>query len=294
MAMTDIVATPQFSWNKGSRAWALIGAYAALALFVLIFLFPPYYMLLTSMKSSTEIAAGGTNPWLVRDGVTLDQYTTLLTETPFATFFVNSIIVSVASVAVTMLISIMAAYSLARMRFPGSGALATGVFLTYLVPGTLLFIPMFKVVASLGLINSIWGLVLVYPTFMVPFCTWLLIGYFGSIPKELDEAAQIDGCNHIQMMLRVFVPVAMPGIIAATIFAFTAAWGQFLYPAAYVYSTDQNVLTSGIMTTLIRGDSYFWGQLMAAGVLAAAPPILLFVFLMDYYVAGLTSGATKG
>lgn len=169
MATTDIVATPQLTWNKGSRTWALIGAYAALALFVLIFLFPPYYMLLTSMKSSAEIAAGGTNPWLVRDGVTLDQYTTLLTETPFATFFVNSIIVSVASVAVTMLISIMAAYSLARMRFPGSGALATGVFLTYLVPGTLLFIPMFKVVASLGLINSIWGLVLVYPTFMVPF-----------------------------------------------------------------------------------------------------------------------------
>ncbi|MCZ7854627.1 carbohydrate ABC transporter permease [Agrobacterium salinitolerans] len=278
----------------GDRKWALIGAYLCLAIFVLIFLFPPYYMIVTSLKSNGEIASVGGNPWMINQGATLEQYTKLIRDTPFVTFFLNSIVVAVCSVAITMVVSIMAAYSLARMHFFGAGALATGIFLTYLVPGTLLFIPLFRVVAGLGLINSIWGLILIYPTFMVPFCTWLMIGYFGSIPKELDEAARIDGCNHFQLLVKVFIPVAMPGIVAAIIFAFTAAWGQFLYPTAYIYSTDQNVLTSGIMASLIRGDSYFWGELMAAGVLAAAPPIIIFVFLMDYYVSGLTSGATKG
>ena len=280
--------------GKGSRRWALIAAYAFLALFIIVFLFPPYYMLLTSLKTSNEIVSASGNPWVIHDGVTLDQYTSLFTQTPFAQFFINSVIVTIASVTITIVISVLAAYSLARMRFFGSGTLATGVFLTYLVPGTLLFIPLYKVLSSLGLINSIWGLVLIYPTFMVPFCTWLMIGYFGSIPKELDEAAQVDGCNYAQMLLKVFIPVARPGIIAATIFAFTSSWGQFLYPTAYIYSDSQNVLTAGIVSSLIRGDSYFWGQLMAAGAITAAPPLIIFAFLMDYYVAGLTSGATKG
>jgi multiple sugar transport system permease protein len=280
--------------RKGNRRWALHLAYGCLTLFIVIFLAPPYYMILTSLKSNGEIADASGNPWLVHQGVTLDQYASLLTQTPFATFFLNSMIVTVVSVAITMVVSVMAAYSLSRMRFFGSATLATGVFLTYLVPGTLLFIPLFKVLSTFGLVNSIWGLVLIYPTFTVPFCTWLMIGYFGSIPKELDEAAQIDGCNYVQMLLKVFVPVARPGIVAATIFAFTSAWGQFLYPTAYIYSNDQNVLTAGIISSLIRGDSYFWGQLMAAGTIAAAPPLIIFAFLMDYYVAGLTSGSTKG
>lgn len=180
------------------------------------------------------------------------------------------------------------------MRFFGSGVLATGIFLTYLVPETLLFIPLFKIVGALELLDSIWALVLVYPTLSVPFCTWIMIGYFASIPKELDEAALIDGANHLQMLLKIFIPVAIPGIIAATIFAFTVSWAAFVYPIAYLYSEENLVLTVGTVTTLIRGDVYHWGGLMAGALLAAAPPVIVYAFLMDYYIAGLTSGATKG
>jgi len=189
---------------------------------------------------------------------------------------------------------VLAAYSLSRLKFWGSGVLATGIFLTYLVPETLLFIPLFKIVGWLGLLNSYWVLVLVYPTLSVPFCTWLMIGYFSSIPKEIDEAALIDGANHMQMLLKVFIPVAMPGLIAATIFAFTVSWAGFLYPLAFIYSESEMVLTVGTVTTLIKGDVFNWGSLMSGALLAAAPPVIIYAFLMDYYIAGLTSGATKG
>jgi multiple sugar transport system permease protein len=193
-----------------------------------------------------------------------------------------------------MVISVLAAFSLARMGFWGSSVLSTGVFLTYLIPASLLFLPLFKIVGFLGLINSVWCLVLLYPTLAVPFCTWIMIGYFSSIPKELDEAALIDGAGYLQMLWRIFIPVAMPGIIAATIFAFTVSWGAFLYPLAYLYTSNQMVLTVGIISDLIRGDVFQWGKIMAGVVLASMPPILIYAFLMDYYVAGLTAGATKG
>jgi multiple sugar transport system permease protein len=277
----------------GERRWALWLSYACLAVFIVFFLFPPFYMLLTSFKTSAEIASQSGNPWLLNAAPTLEHYAGLLTKTSFPTYFLNTVIVTLCAVTISMVVSVLAAYSLARMRFLGSATLATGVFLTYLVPETLLFIPMFKIVGGIGLLNSYWSLVVVYPTFIVPFCTWILIGYFSSIPRELDEAALIDGCNHLQMLLRVFIPVALPGIIAATIFAFTVSWAQFLYPLAFLYSDDQMTLTVGTVTTLIRGDVFAWGSLMAGAVLAAAPPVILYAFLMDYYIAGLTSGATK-
>ncbi len=279
---------------NANRKWALFAAYGFLILFVIFFLFPPYYMLITSLKSNKEIAELTSNPWLIKQGLTLDHYKYLFTETPFLTFFKNTIIVTIAVVVISMVISVLAAYSLSRLRFWGSGVLATGIFLTYLVPDTLLFIPLFKIVGWLGLLNSYWVLVLVYPTLSVPFCTWLMIGYFSSIPKEIDEAALIDGANHMQMLLRVFVPVAMPGLIAATIFAFTVSWAGFLYPLAFIYSESEMVLTVGTVTTLIKGDVFHWGGLMAGALLAAAPPVIVYAFLMDYYIAGLTSGATKG
>ncbi len=279
---------------RTDRRWALIAAYACLGVFAVFFLFPPYYMLITSLKTNAEIAALASNPWLVTEGVTFDHYRHLLTGTSFPTFFLNTTIVTVLVVALTMVISVLAAYALGRLRFLGSGVLATGIFLTYLVPDTLLFIPLFKIVGWLGLLDTYWSLVLVYPTLTVPFCTWIMIGYFGSIPRELDEAALIDGANHLQMLLKVFIPVALPGLIAATIFAFTVAWANFLYPLAYIYSESQMVLTVGTVTTLIRGDVFHWGGLMAGALLAAAPPVILYAFLMDYYIAGLTSGATKG
>jgi multiple sugar transport system permease protein len=218
----------------------------------------------------------------------------LLGSSTYMTFFRNSAVVALSVVVVTMLISIPAAFALSRMRFWGSATLATGVFLTYLVPDTLLFIPMFQIVKSVGLLNSYWGMVLVYPTLTVPFCTWIMIGYFQSIPKELDEAALIDGAGHMQMLFKIFIPVALPGIIAATIFAFTVSWAAFVYPMAFLYSSDQQVLTVGTVTSLIRGDVYKWGMLMAGALVAAAPPLIVYAFLMDYYIAGLTAGATKG
>ncbi|MDB5411672.1 MAG: Multiple sugar transport system permease protein, partial [Rubritepida sp.] len=214
---------------SAERRWAMWTAYASLILASVIFLAPPVYMFITSLKGSAEIANMRGNPWLVHNP-TLENYTALLGNGMFLRFFLNSAIVTTLVVAITMVISILAAFALARMRFWGSQFLATGVFLTYLVPDTLLFIPLYQIVGGLGLLNSIWGLVLVYPTLTVPFCTWIMIGYFASIPKELDEAALIDGANWMQMLTKIFIPVAMPGIIAATIFAFTVSWAAFVYP----------------------------------------------------------------
>ncbi len=277
-----------------NRKWALYASYFFLILFAIFFLMPPYYMIVTSLKSDAEVAHMATNPWIIANGVTLDQFRLLFTQTDFLIFFKNTAIVTVCTVIVTMVISVLAAFSLGRMKFWGSGILATGIFLTYLVPDTLLFIPLFQIVKGLGLLNSYWGMVLVYPTLTVPFCTWIMIGYFQSIPKELDEAALIDGAGHMQMLFKIFIPVALPGIIAATIFAFTVSWAAFVYPMTFLYSADQQVLTVGTVTSLIKADVYKWGMLMAGALVAAAPPLVIYAFLMDYYIAGLTAGATKG
>jgi multiple sugar transport system permease protein len=283
---------------RRDRRKALYWSYFFLILFVIFFLTPPIYMFITSLKSSAEIGAI-TNPWFVYKP-TLENYTALLGSEQYLTFFKNSAIVSVVVVIVTMLISVPAAFSLARMKFWGSTTLAMGVFLTYLIPETLLFIPLFKIFAfvqdltGIEMMNHYWVLMVIYPTLTVPFCTWIMIGYFASIPKELDEAALIDGAGYFQMLTKIFIPVALPGIIAATIFAFTVSWADFLYPMAFTTSADQLVLPAGIVTILIRGDVYAWGQIMAACLLGALPPLLIYAFLMDYYIAGLTAGATKG
>jgi multiple sugar transport system permease protein len=280
------------------RRWALRWSYFFLVVFAVFFLMPPVYMLITSLKTSAEISAA-TNPWWVYNP-TLGNYVELLTSNQYLTFFRNSALVSVIVVTITMLISVPAAFALSRMRFWGSATLATGIFLTYLVPETLLFIPLFKMFAlvneytDIQLINRWWVLLLLYPTLTVPFCTWIMIGYFASIPKELDEAALMDGANYRQILTRVFIPVALPGLIAATIFAFTVSWAQFLYPLAFTTSADQLVLPVGIITSLIKGDVFNWGQIMTGALLGAAPPLIIYAFLMDYYIAGLTAGATKG
>src|SRR6266849_3146269 len=256
MASTVVIdkAAPTRTVKYGSmsrdRAWALRWSYFFLTLFAIFSLVPPLYMLITSLKTSAEISAA-TNPWWIFHP-TLSNYVGLLTSNQFLTFFRNSALVSIFVVTITMLISVPAAFALARMRFWGSATLATGVFLSYLIPDTLLFIPVFKMFAVFGdwtgiqLINRWYVLLIVYPTLTVPFCTWIMIGYFASIPKELDEAAMIDGANHLQMLTRIFIPVALPGIIAATIFAFTVSWAAFVYPMAFLYSADQQVLTVGI------------------------------------------------
>jgi multiple sugar transport system permease protein len=280
------------------RKWALRWSYFFLTLFAIFFLMPPFYMLITALKPKEEIAAV-TNPWWVY-APTLQNFIDLLTQNAYMTFFRNSAIVSICVVIVTMLISVIAAFSLARMKFWGSATLATGVFLTYLIPDTLLFIPLFKMMSwvrdttGIELVNHWWTMIILYPTLTVPFCTWIMIGYFASIPKELDEAALIDGATWTQTLTKIFIPVALPGIIAATIFCFTVSWAQFLYPLAFTTSTTQLVLPVGIVTTLIKGDVFNWGQIMAGALLGAAPPLIIYAFLMDYYIAGLTAGATKG
>ncbi|SJZ37894.1 carbohydrate ABC transporter membrane protein 2, CUT1 family (TC 3.A.1.1.-) [Enhydrobacter aerosaccus] len=302
MADIAVAGTPGRRGAYGSisrdRRWAMRWSYFFLALFAIFFLMPPFYMLITSLKSSAEISAAQ-NPWWVF-GPTLENYVALLGKNEFLIFFRNSALVSICVVTITMLISVTAAFALARMKFWGSATLATGVFLTYLIPDTLLFIPLFKMFAfvrdttGIELMNHWWTLIIIYPTLTVPFATWIMIGYFASIPKELDEAALIDGASWMQTLTKIFIPVALPGIIAATIFSFTVSWAQFLYPMAFTTSTNELVLPVGIVTTLIKGDVFNWGQIMTGALLGAAPPLIIYAFLMDYYIAGLTAGATKG
>ena len=273
--------------------WTLWGSYTALTMFVVIFLTPPFYMVMTSLKSSGEISAEKGNPWYPHDP-TINNFVELINNESFRRYFFNSLWVTVLVVIISMAIAILAAFSLSRVGFKGAQTISTGVFLTYLVPPSLLFIPLFQIIGSMGLLNNTWSLVVLFPTLAVPFCTWILIGYFSSIPKELDEAALIDGASYPQILIQIFIPVAMPGIIAATIFAFTVGWGAFLYPLAYLYSADQATLTVGIVRELIRGDVFAWGLIMAACLIAAAPPVIIYTFLMDYYIAGLTAGSTKG
>src|SRR5450432_1892737 len=302
MAVATVAETSKPRRKQGSvsrdRKWALRWSYFFLVIFAIFFLVPPVYMVITSLKTSAEISAE-TNPWWVYHP-TLANYAELLTSPSYLTYFRNSAIVSIFVVTLTMLISIPAAFALSRMKFWGSATLATGVFLTYLIPETLLFIPLFKIfvfiteTTGIELINRWYVLVLLYPTLTVPFATWIMIGYFASIPKELDEAALIDGASWFQTLTKIFIPVAMPGIIAAMIFSFTVSWAQFLYPLVFTTSTDQLVLPVGIITTLIKGDVFNWGQIMTGALLGAAPPLIIYAFLMDYYIAGLTAGATKG
>ena len=280
--------------RRARRNLTLFVCYGLIACFMVFFLFPPYWMAITSLKTNQEIEGLKGIPLIIQEGATLQHYRDLFQKTDFLIYFKNSVLVTIPVVLLSMVISVLAAYALSRLGFKGAGVLGTAVFLVYLVPDSLLFIPLFKIIGWLGLLNSKWSLVLVYPAAIVPFCTWLLVGYFASIPKELDEAALVDGASHLQMLVLIFPPVVVPGLIAATIFAFTVSWSGFLYPLAFIFSSDQQVLTAGTVTSLIKGDVYHWGGLMAGALLACLPPVLLYVFLMDYYISGLTAGSTKG
>jgi multiple sugar transport system permease protein len=268
-------------------------AYCVLTPFLVFFLFPLYWMLITSFKSGEEIASLKGIPLIIQSKPTLAHYKMIFFETRFLIWFKNSFIIAGVVTVITMGVSIFAAYAISRLRFLGSRYFGVGVFCTYLVPPALLFIPFYKVVGMLGLLNTKWCLLFLYPTLTVPFCTWILIGYFAAIPRTLDEAAFVDGATYVQMLTKVFLPVAAPGLIAATLFAFTVSWHQFLYPLAYVYREKEMMLTNGIYRALIRGDVYFWGELMGGALLGSVPVVVLFAFLMDYYIAGLTRGAIK-
>jgi multiple sugar transport system permease protein len=232
-------------------------------------------------------------PLLIRQGPTLEHYTKLLWETGFITWTKNSLLVTILATSASMVIGVMAAYALARLRFFAVGSFGTGIFVTYLVPTSLLFLPLAQVVNWVGLADSKWALVLTYPTFLVPFCTWLLMGYFRTVPREVEECAMVDGATRIQALIRIILPIAIPGLVCAALFAFTLSWNEFIYALTFTSSSDQITASVGVTSELIRGDIYFWGSLMAGAVLGSVPIVILYVFFLDYYVSGLTAGAIK-
>lgn len=272
------------------RGW---GAYAATAPFLLFAVFPFYWMLVTSLKGNAELYDVRLSPLLIRQGVTLEQYRLLLWDTAFLRWLGNSAIVAMATTLISVAASTLAGYAVARLRFRGAHFFGLAIFLTYLVPPTLLFLPLGRVVAVLGLSDSLWALILTYPTFLIPFGTWLQMGYFRTIPRELEECAMVDGATRMQALLRIILPISLPGLLTVAIFSFTLAWGHFIYALAFVSSAPQKVLPVGIATELIRGDVFFWGALMAGTLLASLPVVTVYALFTGHFVAGLTAGATK-
>jgi multiple sugar transport system permease protein len=264
-----------------------------LAPFLLFALFPFYHMTLTSLKTDRELYDRTAVPLLIRQGPTLEHYQKLIWETAFLTWTKNSLMVTGIATGVSVVIGTIAAYALARLKFVGVGSLGTAIFVTYLVPTSLLFLPLAQVVHWIGLADSKWSLVVTYPTFLVPFCTWLLIGYFRTVPKEIEECAMVDGATRIQALLRIVLPIAVPGLVCAALFAFTLSWNEFIYALTFISSSDQATASVGVTQELVRGDIYFWGSLMAGAVLGSVPIVILYVFFLDYYVSGLTAGAVK-
>jgi len=279
---------------RGLRRHAgTIAAYLGLLPYLGFALFPFYWMLLTSLRSNAETYDVKNLSFLVQQGVSLQHYDFLFTRTQFLAWFWNTLFISLAATAISVVISIAAAYGLVRIPFRGSAVFSIGIFVTYLVPPTLLFIPLSRVVTALGLSDSRLSLVVTYPTFIVPFCTWLLMSYFATIPKELEESAIVDGATRAQVLLRIVLPVALPGVVTATLFSFTLAWWEFIYAITFISSGTHKTLTAGTVAELIRGDVFFWGPLMAGALLASVPVVVAYGFLMDYYVSGLVTGATK-
>ena len=268
-------------------------AHLGVAPFVFFALFPFYFMVVTSLKQDAELYDLAAVPFLIRRGPVLEHYAFLFRETLFARWLLNSIVVSLVSSLVALVLGTIAAYALARLRFRGAESFGLAVFITYLVPPTLLFLPLSQVVNALGLTDSIAALMVTYPTFLVPFCTWLLLGYFRTIPREIEECALVDGCHRLQALVRIVLPVAAPGLICALLFSFTLSWNEFVYALTFTSAADQKTIAVGVTTELIRGDIYFWGSLMAGAVLGSVPIVVLYVFFLDYYVSGLTAGAVK-
>jgi multiple sugar transport system permease protein len=270
-----------------------IATHLLLLPFLLFALFPFYHMTLTSLKQDRELYDREAVPLLIRQGITFEHYAKLLWETGFLTWTKNSLLVTLLATTLSVVIGTVAAYALARLRFFAVGTFGTGIFVTYLVPTSLLFLPLAQVVNWLGLGDSKWALVVTYPTFLVPFCTWLLMGYFRTVPKEVEECAMVDGATRIQALTRIVLPIAIPGLVCAVLFAFTLSWNEFIYALTFISSSDQVTANVGVTSELIRGDIYFWGSLMAGAVLGSVPIVILYVFFLDYYVSGLTAGAVK-
>jgi multiple sugar transport system permease protein len=281
------------AWRVRQTVWT----YTALIPYVAFALFPLYITLVTSFKSKQEINNLGTSPFWAT-GVTVENYVYLAENTQFFEhWMLNTFVVSVLATGISVLIGILAAYALARLRFRGVEAFGVAVFVTYLVPTSLLFLPLIEVINFIDdyipIRDTYWSLVLTYPTFLIPFVTWLLMGYFRTVPVEVEECAYIDGCTRLRALVTIVLPMALPGVICAILFAFTLCWNEFLYSLVFIQDAVYKTLSVGVVTELIRGDIYYWGSLMAACITGVLPIIVLYAFFMDYYVTGLTAGAIK-
>ncbi len=280
--------------SRGTRIRSALFGYANMIPFIAFALFPFYYMVITSLKKDAELYSLKSVPFLIQTGVITDHYRYLFFKTDFLTWVKNSLIISVVATSVSLVIAILAGYSLARLRYRGVGTFGTAVFITYLVPPTLLFLPLSQVVVWLGISDTIWALIVTYPTFLVPFSTWLLMGYFRTIPKEVEECALVDGASRMQTLVRIVLPMAIPGIVCVTLFGFTLTWNEFTYALTFISQTANKTAVVGVTADLIRGDIYYWGSLMAGAVVASLPIVVIYVWFLDYYVSGLTAGAVKG
>jgi multiple sugar transport system permease protein len=266
--------------------------YLPLAVFLVLMLFPFYWMAITSIKPNRELYNARVMPLIVHQP-TLKHYVDLLSQTNFLTWTYNTMLVAVVTTVVSLVLGVMMAYPLARLNFPGAAVVAIGVAATYLVPQPLLFIPMADIINRLGLGNTLTAVMLTYPTLLIPFSAWLLMGYFKSVPRELEEAARIDGASRFQAMTRVVLPLCTPGLLSAGIFAFTLAQNEFLYALIFLTRSSVRTVPVGAITELIRGDVFYWGQLMAAALLGSVPVAVIYSFFVEHYVAGLTAGSVK-
>jgi multiple sugar transport system permease protein len=267
--------------------------YGAVVFFVVLAAFPFYWMLITSFKTNADLYSVSHIPFWFNDPPTLAHFEYLFQKTLFLRWMLNSLVIGLCVVGITLVTAVPAGYSLARMTGRSGESLGIGIFLTYLVPPTILFLPLARIVADLGLQNSMWSLVLVYPTFTIPFCTWLLMGFFKAMPPEIEEAAIVDGCTLFGAFIRMTVPLSLPAILTVVIFTFTLTLQEFVYALTFVSSSAQKPITLGVATDLIRGDIFYWGEIMAGALLASIPVAIAYNLFLDRFISGITGGAVK-
>lgn len=269
------------------------GPYLPLSPYLFIVLFPFYWMIITTFKRDNDLYSLTGVPFWFKEPPTLAHVELLLHDTLFLVWLKNSLLIGVGVVLVTLALGLPAAYALARMRFPGNRAMSTAMFLSYLIPPALLFLPLSQLVRGIGFGDSIWSLVIVYPSFTLPFCTWLLMGFVRTVPHEIEESAQLDGCTRFQTFRMIVLPVIVPGIITAGIFAFTLTYQEFIYALTFISASANKTIAYGVTTDLIRGDVFYWGSLMAGALIGSVPVAIVYAFSLDHFIHGLTAGALK-
>lgn len=277
-------------WRKIKRDY---GAYLPLSPYLFIVLFPFYWMVITTFKRDNDLYNLTGVPFWFKEAPTMSHVNLLLQQTLFLTWLRNSLTIGVCVVFITLAVGLPAAYALARMKFRGNQTLSTAMFLSYLIPPALLFLPLSQVVRGMGFGDSIWSLVIVYPSFTIPFCTWLLMGFVRTVPLEIEESAQLDGCTRFQAFRMIIIPVIIPGIITAGIFAFTLTYQEFIYALTFISASANKTIAYGVTTDLIRGDVFYWGSLMAGALIGSVPVAVVYAFSLDHFIHGLTAGALK-